>query len=92
MVPCEIIKYADCQKTDSIKTTGEAGGMHHAFKALMLAASQDASKDPPTANFSRAAAKAAFSFFRYALEFLLPVNGSMNSLNDNWSYVMSSCN
>ena len=63
-----------------IKTTGEAGGMHHAFKAMMLAASKDALKSPPTAKLSRAAAKAAFS---YALEFLLPVNGSMYSLNDS---------
>ena len=33
--------------------------MHHAFKAMILAASQDASKDSPTAKTSRAAAKAA---------------------------------
>ena len=31
------------QLLTTIKTTGEAGGMHHAFKALILAASQDAS-------------------------------------------------
>ena len=46
---------------NTIKTTGEAGGMHHAFKAIMLAASQDALKSPPTAINSQAAAKAAFS-------------------------------
>ena len=64
-----------------IKTTGKAGGMHHAFKAILLAASQDALNSSPTAEPSQAAAKAAFSY--YAFVFLLPVNGSMYSLNDN---------
>ena len=50
--------------------------MHYAFRALMRAAFQDASKSSPTADFSQAAAKAAFS---YALVFLLPVNGSVDS-------------
>ena len=35
--------------------------MHHAFKAIMLAASQDASKSSPTAIIPQAAAKTAFS-------------------------------
>ena len=70
-----------------IKTTGEAGGMHHAFKAILPAAPKGALNSPATAYLSPANAKAAFS---YAFGFLLPVNGSMYSLNDNWSAMMSS--
>jgi hypothetical protein len=44
------------------KTTGLAGGMHRAFKAIMLGESQDNLKSLPTATFYRAAAKAAFYF------------------------------
>ena len=54
--------------------------MHHAFKANLPAAPEGALNVPATAAFSRAAAKAALS---YAFLFLLPVNGSMYSLNDN---------
>ena len=53
--------------------------MHRAFKANLLAASQDALNDLAIAFFSRAAAEAAFS---YAFVSLLPVNGSMYSLKD----------
>ena len=63
--------------------------MHHAFKAMIPAAPKGALNGPATAVLSQAAAKAAFS---YALEFLLPVNGSIYSLNDNWSAIISSFN
>ena len=45
-------------------------------------------KDLPTTWFLQAAAYAACS---YALVFLLPVNGSIYSLNVNWSAAISSC-
>jgi len=54
--------------------------MYHAFKAKMPVAPEGALKNPSTAVLSQAAAKAAFS---YTLVFLLSVNGSMYSLNDN---------
>ena len=44
---------------------------------------------PPTALLLQAAAKAACF---YALEFLLPVNGSRYSLKLIWSAAISSCN
>ena len=53
--------------------------MHRAFKANLLAASQDALNSLATAFSLQAAAKAACF---YALEFLPPVNGSMYSLKD----------
>ena len=40
-------------------TTSKAGGMHHAFKAMILAAPKGALKDLTTASLSQAAAKAA---------------------------------
>ena len=45
-----------------------------------MAASEDALNRLATASFSQAAAKAAYF---YAFSDLLPVNGSMYSLNDN---------
>lgn len=55
--------------------------------SIIPAAPKGALNSPATAVLSRAAAKAAFS---YALGFLLPVNGSMYSLNDSWSAMISS--
>ena len=66
-----------------------AGGMLYAFKANVLAASQDAPNSPATAWLSQTAAKV--SCF-YAFVFLLLVNRSMNSLKLNCSAATSSCN
>lgn len=59
--------------------------MHHAFQTMIPAALKGALNSPVTAVLSQAAAKVAFS---YALEYLLPVNGSIYSLNDNWSAII----
>ena len=63
-----------------IKTTRRTRGMHWPFKGIILAEPKGSLKNPPTANITQAAAQAAVF---YASGFLLPVNGSMYSLNVN---------
>ena len=68
-------------KKQIIITTTSSGGMHKAFKAIVLATPEGVQKSPPIATQLRAAAKAAAYF--YALGDSLPVNGSIYSLKLN---------
>ena len=72
--------------TTAIKTTGLAGGLSKPYKGIILAKPL---KGPrmglPTAFLSRGRPLKGLLF--YALVFLLPVNGSTNSLRLSWSAI-----